>query len=52
MRPLILALALVLLAAFTGVMFERHSVRVSCDRYGAVKIGHDVYECRRERGVS
>jgi hypothetical protein len=51
MKALGIAIAATLLAAGAGFYYARHDVRSSCNEFGAVKFGHEVYECKREKGI-
>ena len=44
-----LALSAVVGLGMRGLLVDQ--IKADCDTYGAVKLGHDVYECKKERGV-
>lgn len=51
-RIVVVAVGALTVGVVAGYRHARHEVRSSCDIHAAMKIDQDVYECRRERGIS
>ena len=49
---LALGALIIIVAMIVGGSIRQSAIQKSCDEFGAVKIGYDVYECKKEVGVT